>query len=494
MKKTTLALAVAAAFAVPAHAVRLDPDGLGQALVYPYYTAQASNGSPYNTYVSITNHAPDGKALRVRFREARSGQEVAAFNLFLARNDAWAGAVIPHGDGARLITADVSCTDPAFTSSFGGVPPPGDIPGITFSNAQYVGNFDDGAGTGLDRTREGWVEVLEMATLAASSLAYATHNAAGLPVNCGRLREDTSPNLAPPSGGLAGTLTLIEVNRGFDFTVKAEALAELSTQPFFRRAADPYPSFDAGEVTPLSLVTTGVTLYRSEWRNGIEAVSAVLMRSAALAEFVLDSGTRSGTDVVLTFPTRYRGTGATPRPPFSTDWRFRAECGTGSGGTPSGERLVTVAYDRNSAGHVGPAGIVLPGDPSIRAERMCASATVMPITNVDRPYASLLSSPTQGYSYGQFRVRSTFSSGMLELVLAPESFSTVPRLASLGSSTRYVASTGTLLSGPHTFTGLPVVGLMVRSFENGTLNCGAGSCQGNYGGAFPLSFRRSITP
>jgi hypothetical protein len=30
------------------------------------------------------------------------------------------------------------------------------------------------------------------------------------------------------------------------------------------------------------------------------------------------------------------------------------------------------------------------------------------------------------------------------------------------------------------------VGFFARTFANGTLGCGAGSCQGNYGGAFPL--------
>ena len=485
MTRTTLALAVAAAFALPAHAARHDADGLGQALIFPYYTAQGSSTSSFNTYLSIANHAPDGKALRVRFREAKSGAEVAAFNLFLARNDMWAGAVIPHIGGARLISDDRSCTEPALAPIGGG------LPGLTFSNTQYTGSLDDGAGAGLDRTLEGWVEVLEMGTLAASSLAFATHNAAGFPFNCGRLQEDTAPNIAAPTGGLAGTLTLIEVNRGFDFTVKAEAIAELSTQAFFRRSADPYPSFEAGELTPVSIVATGGTTYRSEWRSGAEAVAAVLVRSAALAEYVLDSGTRSGTDVVLTFPTRYR-TQAEPRAPFTTDSRFRDECGTSTGGTSSGEPFVVIAFDRGSRNLQLPGGSLDPV--AERPVRACASSTVVPVTNTNRPYASLLASTARGYSYGQAGVSPTFANGMLEFIAAPAGASTGPRLVSLPSSTRYVTATGALLSGAHTFSGLPMVGFMVRSFENGTLSCAAGSCQGNYGGAFPLSFRRSVSP
>jgi hypothetical protein len=55
-------------------------------------------------------------------------------------------------------------------------------------------------------------------------------------------------------------------------------------------------------------------------------------------------------------------------------------------------------------------------------------------------------------------------------------------------------STGEVVTGAHTFRGLPIVGFAVRIFRNGTLRCDAGTCQGNYGGAFPLKYRRNITP
>jgi hypothetical protein len=83
---------------------------------------------------------------------------------------------------------------------------------------------------------------------------------------------------------------------------------------------------------------------------------------------------------------------------------------------------------------------------------------------------------------------------MLAISTAYEGLTSVPRMTSLPNSTRYVTATGALLSGSHAYAGLPMVGFMARSFENGTLLCGAGACQGSYGGAFPLSFRRSINP
>jgi hypothetical protein len=55
-------------------------------------------------------------------------------------------------------------------------------------------------------------------------------------------------------------------------------------------------------------------------------------------------------------------------------------------------------------------------------------------------------------------------------------------------------ATGTATSGVHVFSGLPVMGLAVRTFRNGTLACTGGACQGNYGGAFPFKYTRRITP
>jgi hypothetical protein len=158
-KKKVLVSAVLAgmgAAAGAAHAVYLDPNGQGQALIYPYYSVQGGN----NTYVSVVNtDSANVKVVKVRFREGRNSREVLDFNLYLSPNDVWTGAVIPADSasatsGGRLITADVSCTNPAIPST-----------GVDFRNYLYSGANDDGAGQGLDRSREGYVEMIEMGTL-----------------------------------------------------------------------------------------------------------------------------------------------------------------------------------------------------------------------------------------------------------------------------------------------------------------------------------------
>ena len=95
MKKNSLTtallagLAGAAGLATTAHAVNLNPDGLGQALIYPYYGVNSGN----QTIISVVNTANDVKAVKVRFLESRNSREVIDFNLYLSPFDVWTGSV-----------------------------------------------------------------------------------------------------------------------------------------------------------------------------------------------------------------------------------------------------------------------------------------------------------------------------------------------------------------------------------------------------------------
>src|SRR5688572_15242449 len=163
-----------------AEAVYLNPNGTGQALVYPYYTAQTAGGNAWNTYISIVNTTSRAKAVKVRVMEGKTSAEVLDFNLFLSPNDVWTAAIVPGptaNDAARIVTADRSCTDPV-----GGLPVANG--GEPFRNYVYSTGGNALPGTGLDRTREGYIEVLEMGTLTGAWATAVTHTAAGTPANC----------------------------------------------------------------------------------------------------------------------------------------------------------------------------------------------------------------------------------------------------------------------------------------------------------------------
>ena len=158
-----------------ADAVNLNPDGLGQVLIYPYYTTQGGN----NTLISVVNTASVGKAVKVRFLEGRNSREVLDFHLYLSRFDVWTGAIATTeeagigGAGAGLVTTDRSCTVPDIArgglgAGAGQVVQLADgrymVPFVNFGYSDTYGVSDLGPG-GLERTREGYIEVIEMANI-----------------------------------------------------------------------------------------------------------------------------------------------------------------------------------------------------------------------------------------------------------------------------------------------------------------------------------------
>jgi hypothetical protein len=483
-----LAAALACAFPpLASHAVTLNPDGLGQALIYPYYTVQSDSGNTWNTYITVVNHAADAKALRVRVREGRNARPVASFNLFLSPNDVWTAALIPSTFTAtspgRLVTGDASCTTPT-------IPATSTELGVELSNTFYSGFFADGFGEGLDRTREGFIEIIEMGTLTGFSAASVTHNSAGIPANCLVMQGVAIPEVRAPTGGLSGTLTVINVTNGMDFNANAEALAELSTQAFYRHPDDAYPDFNALEIAPVSTVVANGKVYRSVWTRPVDAVSSVLMRTEATAEYILDRNTRSRTDHVVTLPTRsFYVQGNSFGAPF--EWPI-------SGGIS--EQFTAIVTDRNASRYSFSCSVAGTPIPPCRHEWPWAT-NVLAIDNFPDFSGGLRATSLLGSRNGWtadgfsgFLISSLFVNGAITYQVAPTSSNTYRVLTSQGSSTRLDMATGQVQTGAHTFRGLPLIVSTFRTFENGTLTCSAGACQGNYGGSFPAAYQRSITP
>jgi len=496
-RRAILCTAVAAALsaAADAQAVRLNADGLGQALIFPYYTVQSAAGGALNTYLSVVNHGPDAKALRVRFHEGRMGAEVANFNLFLSPNDVWTAALVPTADGTRLLTVDRSCTEPKFAQASPDAPST-----LDFGAFSYSGLHDDGAGSGLDRTREGYFEVIEMATLTgAAALAVTQTAATQAPANCAYVQGPGAVPVAAPSGDLSGSFTLINVANGMEFSTNAVALDKLTTRPFFRPSSDPYPDWNASEIDPVSVVVANGSVYRSVWARPVDAVSAVLMATGIEGEYVLDVATNSNTDFVATFPTRqyYVSADGMLRPPFSGPSRWKPLCN--DSGTALGTPTSITSFDRDarSATVAQPDFATHPAGYNPAFNDVCSATFVFDVINrrpdggVDGPANSptrVLGSQIRGIGMGHAAVVNSFEHGWLRLTGLSSSITSLP------SSTRLDLATGAVTTGAQAYDGLPMVGFSARTFVNGTLACGAGSCQGNYGAAFPFKYIRTISP
>jgi hypothetical protein len=478
----TLLAGISALLAPCANAVNLASDGLGQALIFPYYTVQAdASGNTFDTFISVVNTRAEAKVARMRFREGRNGREVAAFNLYLAPNDVWTGAVIPMTASASspavLISVDVSCTNPHISL--------GDV--MEFTTSSFTGGNADGLGDDAARTREGYVELIEMATLTGASAASATHGIPGAPSCAGLTGVSVPLSTAAPSGGLMGTLTVINVASGGEFTANAVALAQVATRSFYRNYNDPYPDFNAAEVDPVSVVVSGGKTYRMQWSSGLDAVQSVLMHRTVESELTLDTGTNSATDWIVTFPTKRFYDPANPRPPFQDVYR----------GPGAQMKFVLDLHPRNSApatlsescDFTCPGGwyqgfdLRLPWATSVVAFKPRSAALEIGAATVSGALGSrnawLVPLPT-GSQSGRAS-------------LAPERFGALGSLAPLSASTlRH--SDGAVAVETVRINGFPMVGFEVHTFINGLLTCSTGTCQGNYGGSFPHKWTTSIQP
>lgn len=338
MTKPLRAIAFAAAFASPtAHAVYLSPQGIGQALIFPYYGVNGGN----QTVVSVVNTANDVKAVAVRFHESRNARTVLEFHLYLAPFDVWTGALfaLDANGAANLVTLDNSCTVPRINGNET-LPALGTLRYAPFRNVQYSGPANDGGGQSPMRTREGHIEVIEMGVLqpgpGPGQLAEeATHATAGTPPGCASLDAAWRPggawadggaaaNTNAPTGGLFGSGAVIDVANGTMFAYDADAIggffatgnpaddlhfAPVSGRPTFNDARTgppeaPVSSTVFSEASPDAFEASTWNRTTPNRLAGVDAVSAVLMHDAIHNEYTTDPTLGAATEWVVTFPTK----------------------------------------------------------------------------------------------------------------------------------------------------------------------------------------------
>ena len=309
MKKTfvrSAAIAMAVTGASAAHAVHVNTDGLGQVLLYPYYTVQ--NG--YVTAIHVVNTTDQAKAVKVRFLEGKNSEEVLDFNLYLSPFDVWTGSVVPDAaNGAKLISTDTSCIAPRQLSASG----------EAFRNFEFV---NDPLSSDPNRRAEGYVELIEMGPLTdAAQIAAVTHTAAGVPANCATIQAaDTAGSVSAsiPTGGLFGSGHLVSVNGGVRDSYEPTALDDFSDSPLWTPAGDLQPSLE--QSIPYAQILDGSNIVEFFPTNGIDAVSAVLTQDAIFNEYTIDAGRLSQTDWVITFPTKWAYVNNIDPSPFQRVW------------------------------------------------------------------------------------------------------------------------------------------------------------------------------
>lgn len=508
-----------------ADAVNLNPDGLGQVLIYPYYTSQGGN----HTLFTVVNTADVGKAVKVRFLEGRNSREVLDFHLYLSPHDVWTGAVVPHGAGAGVVTRDRSCTVPDIARGglgYGGgrVVPYGDAFLATFVNNAYTGQHNDHGPQGLDRTREGYIEIIEMADLdpAGSPHNWALHNSSGEPTNCLALNRawfsnDASlPGVAEWSlgtdqtwgmmdpwghGELFGNAMIINPARGIVNAYNADAIegfnhtADLhfppqDTNPSLAHVNNPPPApgLSADTTRATANVFTAGTHVAATYpqtvgiaHGRVDAITALYMSPRVINEYFLDDadGVTFNSEWLINFPTKrfyvdtkpsFAGFGVDPAPytqlraPFSREFGENGSC----------ETVTVTIYDREEQTFREEGGGFSPPDTGPVPDSLCWEAQVLTFNQEQRvidgepsnilgaTYFKNVNAPDE-YDHGWARVNFT---------------STV---ASLRASEEGVV-----------FHGLPVTGFFATNADNGNWADSADGVLSNYSALFRHRTERSV--
>ena len=451
-----------------AQAVNVNPDGLGQALIYPYYTTRAdANGNTYTSLLTVVNSTASAKAVKVRFLEGKNSREVLDFNLFLSAHDVWTAAIVPstRTAGAMVATTDHSCTLPAL---------PG-VSGQDFVNYAYSGGTTDDAGGGsLDRTREGYVEIIEMGHIrdGSTTAVGVTHVGGpnGTPPNCPVSDAGPKAETSYATGGLFGGISLINVGSGADYTEDAVALDNFYTpgDGFYANAGDTTP--DLTTAFPVSTVFgTNGTIVQSFWGigQGQDAVSAVLMHNNVMNEFFVDPAVRGGTDWVVTMPTKRHyvsvGTGSAGR---LFQRNFNATAG-------SCDDVSLDLWDREEFSKQGGFSPAPPG----AINRICWEANVITFNGTSVFASNNVANVPTSFLAGWMRMGffpSVSTIGNKHRLVAPAGNSTIIDTSGVPA----VDTVGV------TYFGLPVVGFAAQAVSNNNMVVGGATVLSNYGGNF----------
>ena len=438
-----------------AQAVNLSADGLGQVLIYPYYTVRNNeSGLPYNTLLSVVNTTGSVKAIKVRFREGKNSVEVLDFNVFLSPYDVWTATVTATADGAEISTTDKSCTFPA---SLGNGTP----------QAFRTSLLESGDNSG-DRVREGYFEIFEMSTEVGTTAVKATH-VGGVPP-CGITEPQAQADARTATGGLFGGLIIVNPAGGGAFSQAATALANFNPNLGYQFAASASPTYE--DALPVSNVIQDNILYSSLWNTGIDAVTATLLGNAVTNEYVLDTGTKSQTSWIVTMPTKYayvNGAGA-PFLPFTHAYVSKVgAC----------EPTFAVVFNREEAA---PQIITIddfsPPNPQEPGPAICWEATSVNFNSSNVFGSKNTNTVTTKFSNGW----ATFAFNDLGIVVSPPADPV--HYMEAEETIAFDLAAGTTGFAQVTYFGLPVVGFSAETFQNDALTIGGKTYLSTFGAEF----------
>lgn len=322
VRKKVLNLAVASAVgaaglaSLPAHAVNVSQNNVGEVLLFPLYTVRGG----LDTVFTVTNTTARAVVMKVRWREALNSREVRDFNVVLSPYDVWTAGVTKDaaGTGALVRTYDNTCTSPALPASTTAT----GAKEIAFTSIGYDGTDasypTDKGGTSITRVQEGYFEVFNMGELASGTIFTASkHGASGVPANCTTVANSVASDypvgtLTQPTNALKGAVSYIDVATGKAIDATPTAIENFASTAIWAAPGDLNPDLADGDAgMTANFLDNGAAVAVAGIAQSQDAVSVLLMADNIMNEFA-SNGTTSLTDWVITFPTKHHyvdGTG-----------------------------------------------------------------------------------------------------------------------------------------------------------------------------------------
>lgn len=338
MKKNVLALSIAtmvgglglSGAAMAQAAFDVNESGTGTVQIVPYFTAQDGNATVLHVVNTDTTNA---KAVKVRFRGASNSDDLLDFQVFLSPGDVWTGMASADAKGRlQVVTNDNSCTLPESVRKDGVTKAPVD---------RLTNKLWDTDAKKFAQTREGYIEILEMATIkntgATANLfktikhvkkdgkMVAPCSLTALKVLDSATDGGSTLGLTAPTNSLAASWYIINVAKSTTFSGSATALNATATAPAALRPV--YATQKAGLTTTLgsadplfvakkldaqdfdfpdlsTSLTAPATTEKVAADAQAAALSNALSRAQVFNQFYHDAVLNAATDWVFSMPTR----------------------------------------------------------------------------------------------------------------------------------------------------------------------------------------------
>ncbi|MCB1604225.1 MAG: hypothetical protein KDI59_06240 [Xanthomonadales bacterium] len=420
-------------------------------------------------------------------------------NPALGPYDVWVGGLYKSGeeDGfvTKMINADDSCT----------------VPQLAGDNLHfYDDNFDEDYGYDLFRMYEGFMEVIEMGELTGDSALATVFNDEQPQGNCNLLQQawesggywdnDSQTDLLPPSGGITGSMELINVLNGVAISEPVTALKDFSDVILHFSADNDSPALSDSKLSSIITTEQGNSL-ELQWDTGYESVSSVLMKSEIMTEFVLTDSINAETEWLIAFPTRqyfvdelYIGQSPFPIPPFA---------GTGdnvytyeqNNNTifPECEVITTALFDREEQ-VPDPQLITRPPRPRRAEYLLCFSVNSIPLIDNESYYSGFFGSQYPVLESWTFNTDYRPATDILVSIPAypatPQTPATQAQYFDTGWLALSMAQAMFNTQQDIVIGGLPLIGFSVQQYTNGNLGDGV---LANYAGSFENKYNREIT-